>query len=174
MAKRRNFTDKFKAKLTLEALRGDKTMQEIAAKHPLHPNQVSTRKRQAIDGMAAVFSGGKQSGPTEAEVKKLHAKIGRLAVENIFVGRAQKVSPAKKRAMIQRDRPELSTSQQCKLVQLSRSAFYYTPVGIDADTLAVMKEIDRVFTKYPFFGSRQIAAFLRREGVIVGRHLVRR
>lgn len=48
MAKRRNFTDQFKAKVALEALRGDKTVQEIAAKHQLHPNQVSTWKRQAI------------------------------------------------------------------------------------------------------------------------------
>ena len=70
------------------------------------------------------------------------------------------MSPAKKRAMIERDHPELSISQQCKLVRLSRSAFYYTSVGIQADTLAMMKEIDRVFTKYPFFGSRQIAASL--------------
>lgn len=76
--------------------------------------------------------------------------------------------------MIKRDHPQLSISHQCKLVRLSRSAFYYTPVGIDADTLAVMKEIDRVFTKYPFFGSRRIAAYLRREGVVVGRHRVRR
>ena len=65
------------------------------------------------------------------------------------------MSPAKKRAMIQREHPELSISQQCKLVRLSRSAFYYTPVGIDAATLKMMKEIDRVFTKYPFFGSRR-------------------
>jgi len=84
------------------------------------------------------------------------------------------VSPGKKRTMIQRDHPDLSISQQCKLVQLSRSAFYYTPVGVNAATLAMMKEIDRVFTKYPFFGSRQIAAYLRREGTIVGRHRVRR
>jgi len=96
MAKRRNFTDQFKAKVALEALRGDKTVQEIAAKHQLHllptghcaamsreANQVSTWKRQAIDGMADVFSGGgKPTGPTVAEVKDLHAKIGRLAVEN--------------------------------------------------------------------------------------------
>nr|WP_144389855.1 transposase [Phaeobacter sp. 22II1-1F12B] len=82
MAKRRNFTDQFKAKVALEALRGDKTVQEIAAKHQLHPNQVSTWKRQAIEGMADVFSGGKQSGPTESDIKELHAKIGRLAVEN--------------------------------------------------------------------------------------------
>jgi putative transposase len=59
-------------------------------------------------------------------------------------------------------------------VQLSRSAFYHRPVGIDTDTLAMMKEIDWVFTKYPFFGSRQIAAYLHQEGTVVGRHRVRR
>lgn len=49
----------------------------------MHPNQVSTWKRQASDGMADVFSrGGTPEGPTNAEVKELHAKIGRLAVEN--------------------------------------------------------------------------------------------
>ena len=91
MAKRRNFTDQFKAKVALEALRGDKTVQEIAAKHQLHPNQVSTWKRQAIDGMADVFSGGgKPKGPSEAEVKDLHAKIGRLAVENDFLSEGLK------------------------------------------------------------------------------------
>ena len=80
MAKRRSFTDQSKAKLALEALRGDKTVQEIAAKHQLHPIQVSTWKRQSIEGMVDVFSGGKQRGPTEDEVKELHAKIGKLAV----------------------------------------------------------------------------------------------
>lgn len=84
------------------------------------------------------------------------------------------MSPGKKRAMIRRDHLKLSISQQCKLVQLSRSGFYYTPAGINPDTLAMMNEIDRVFTKYPFFGSRQIAAYLRREGKTVGRHRVRR
>ena len=60
-------------------------MQEITAKRRLHPNQVSTWKRQAIDGMADAFSWGKQTGPTEVEVKELHAKIGRLAIENDFL-----------------------------------------------------------------------------------------
>ena len=81
----RVFTDQFKAKVALEALRGDKTIQEIAAKHQVHPNQVSTWKRQAVEGMADVFArDGKPEGPTEAEIKELHAKIGRLAVENNF------------------------------------------------------------------------------------------
>ncbi len=48
MAKRRNFTNQFEAEVALKALRGDKTMQEIASKHQLHPNQVSTWKRHAF------------------------------------------------------------------------------------------------------------------------------
>ncbi len=59
-------------------------------------------------------------------------------------------------------------------MRLGRSAFYSRPVGIAPDTLAMVKEIDRVFTKYPFFEPRQIAAHLRREGTVVGRHHVRK
>ena len=91
MAKRRKFSDQFKAKIALEALRGDKTIQEIAAKYQVHPNQVSTWKRQAVEGMAEVFArGGRAQGPSEAEVKELHAKIGRLAVENDFLSQGLK------------------------------------------------------------------------------------
>ena len=68
------------------------------------------------------------------------------------------MSPAEKKQMINRDHSDLSISQQCRLVKLSRSAFYYEPAGIDNETLAVMKAIDRAFTKYPFFGSRQLRA----------------
>ena len=71
-------------------MRGDRTIQEIAAKHQLHPNQVSQWKRQAVEGMADVFARGKSMGITEAEVKELHAKIGRLAVENDFLSQGLK------------------------------------------------------------------------------------
>ena len=91
MSKRRKFTDQFKAKIALEALRGDKTIQEIASKHRVHPNQVSTWKRQAMEGMADVFSRGvKSEAPSEAEVKELHAKIGRLTIENDFLSQGLK------------------------------------------------------------------------------------
>ena len=81
--KRRKFTDNFKAQVALEALRGDRTIQEIAARHNVLPTQVSTWKKQAVEGLSGVFS-GKAGGANEheAEVKELHAKIGRLAVEN--------------------------------------------------------------------------------------------
>ena len=56
MTKRRNFWEKFKAVVALEALRGDKTAQVIAAKSQLHPTQVSKWKRQVIEGLVGVFS----------------------------------------------------------------------------------------------------------------------
>ena len=91
MTKRRNFSDKFKATVALEALRGDRSVQEIAAKHRIHPTQVSTWKRQAIDGMTGVFSDKvKRANDNEVEVKELHAKIGKLAVENDFLAQGLK------------------------------------------------------------------------------------
>ena len=92
MTKRRKFSDQFKAKVALEALRGDRTLQEIAAKHRVHPNQVSTWKKQAVDGLSGVFSGGASTqGPSESEIKDFHAKIGRLAVENDFLAQGLKL-----------------------------------------------------------------------------------
>ena len=93
MTKRRKFTPTFKAKIALEALSGEKTLQEIAAHYGLHPNQVSTFKREAIEGLEDVFaksgksiSGGK--GEISAkEVEALHAKIGRLTIENDFLSK---------------------------------------------------------------------------------------
>ena len=84
------------------------------------------------------------------------------------------MSPSERKAMINRDHTDLSLTKQCKLLKISRSSLYYVPVGVSAETLELMNEIDRVFTKYPFFGSRQIAAYLPRNGFHAGRHRVRR
>lgn len=84
------------------------------------------------------------------------------------------MSPSERKAMINPDRTDLSLTKQCKLLKISRSSLYYAPRGMNAETLELMNEIDRVFTKYPFFGSRQIAAYLPRNGFHAGRHRVRR
>ena len=95
MTKRRSFSDKFKATVALEALRGDRTAQEIAAKHKIHPTQVTTWKRQAIDGLTGVFSDKvRRAEDNEAEIKELHAKIGKLAVENDFLSWMFRWKPA--------------------------------------------------------------------------------
>ena len=89
MTTRRRFRAEFKSRVALEALRGDKTVQEIAAHHKVHPNQVSTWKRQAVDGLSAVFSNGPdhERQDRETEIRDLHAKIGQLTVERDFLSR---------------------------------------------------------------------------------------
>ena len=78
--------------MALDALRGDKTIQEIASKHKVHPNQVSTWKRRAVEGLGAVFSDGpdKARMDHDDEVRDLHAKIGELTVVNDFLARGLK------------------------------------------------------------------------------------
>ena len=84
--KRRRFTAEFKKRVALDALRGDRTIQAVAAKHQVHPSQVSTWKRQAVEGLKEVFSNGRSTREKnhEVRIRELHAKIGELTVERDF------------------------------------------------------------------------------------------
>jgi transposase len=88
--KRKRYTAEFKAKVALEALRGELTTSQLAAKHGIHQTMVGDWKRQASEGLASVFSGKAeaQEAAQSAEVEKLHAKIGELVVERDFLARA--------------------------------------------------------------------------------------
>ena len=79
------------------------------------------------------------------------------------------MSRPERRAMVERDHPSLGLSRQCRLLSIGRSSLYYTPKGESAETLALMRRIDELFLKYPFYGARQMARHLRREGVRIGR-----
>ena len=87
--RRRQYTANFKKRVALEALRGDRPVQAIAAKHEIHPNQVGAWKRQAIEGLEDVFAGSRASRESdhEATLRDLHAKIGELTVERDFLVR---------------------------------------------------------------------------------------
>jgi putative transposase len=80
----------------------------------------------------------------------------------------------RRRQMIEADHPRLSVACQCALVSISRSAFYYRPAGETPLNLALMRLIDEVFLETPWYGSRQMARHLRRQGYTVGRKRVRR
>lgn len=76
--------------------------------------------------------------------------------------------------MVAREHPGLSLSRQCEILSISRSSLYRMPKGESAENLALMRRIDGLFLKYPFYGSRQMTRQLRREGIVAGRHRVRR
>lgn len=75
---------------------------------------------------------------------------------------------------MKKNHPRLSVRRQCKLLSLTRSTLYYTPADETAENLALMRLIDEQFLKTPWYGSRQMARWLQREGHGAGRHRVRR
>ena len=90
--KRMRYTAEFKAKVALEALRGELTTAQLAAKHGIHQTMVGEWKRQAMEGLTAVFSGEAaaqgSAKAAEADLEKPHAKIGQLVVERDFLAEA--------------------------------------------------------------------------------------
>ncbi len=85
--KRKRYTAEFKAKVAMEALRGELTTSQLVTKHGVHQTMIGDWKRQATEGLVAVFTGKAEvkEGMREEEVEKLHAKIGQLVVERDFL-----------------------------------------------------------------------------------------
>lgn len=82
---RRNHTPAFKAKVALAAIKGDRTLAELAEQFDVHPNQITTWKAQLEGGAADVFGPSNGAAPPAVDVKSLHAKIGELTLENDFL-----------------------------------------------------------------------------------------
>ena len=82
---RRNHTAAFKAKVALAAIKGDRTLAQLAEQFDVHPNQITTWKAQLEGGAADVFGSGNGAAQPAIDVKSLHAKIGELTLENDFL-----------------------------------------------------------------------------------------
>ncbi|WP_408636244.1 IS3 family transposase [Pelagibacterium flavum] len=177
MSKRKQHSPEFKAKVALEALKGEETVSELASRFGIHPTMIHQWKRALLEGASGVFERGGRKKPEidDEQVKDLHAKIGELAVANDFLSRKLKpLGREVRRGMIEPDHPVLSIGKQCTLLSLSRSSFYYTPKGETEINLALMRRIDEQFLETPFFGVRQMTWHLRNEGHLVNEKRVRR
>ena len=81
---RRNHSAAFKARVALEAIRGEKTVAQIAAHHEVHPNQVTSWKTELLEKAASIFGGEALVADSRERIRELHAKIGELTVERDF------------------------------------------------------------------------------------------
>jgi transposase-like protein len=85
---RRTHNPAFKAKVALAAIKGEKTLAELAQQYDVHPNQITAWKAQVLDGAVGLFGSGATEAAPAVDLKVLHAKIGELTLENDFLAGA--------------------------------------------------------------------------------------
>ena len=168
---RRNHSPAFKAKMALAAVRGEKTLAELAQQFDVHPNQITTWKAQLLEGGCRGVrfrdtagcgpgGGGRQDAPRQDRRAD--------AQQRFFVRRAQQSRPAERKAMIDREHA-LPVTRQAGLLGISRSSVYYLPRPVSAADLAVMRRMDELHLEFPFAGSRMLRDLLNKEGIEIGR-----
>src|SRR5215217_6564194 len=165
----------FKAKVALAAIKGDRTVGELAGEYGVHPSQIHAWKKALLDGAAGVFESGSDRDDkiSETQVGELYRQIGQRKVENDFLAR-RLGKEAERRALIDRAHPTLSIRRQCHLLEVSRASVYRRPAPVSADDLRLMERIDRQYLVCPFYGSRRMAAWLATQGFAVNRKRVQR
>ena len=85
---RRNHSSKFKARVALEALRGESTLAELASRHGVHATQIATWRKQLLEHAGEVFDKGNPAEDAERRIRDLQAKVGELTMERDFLSGA--------------------------------------------------------------------------------------
>jgi putative transposase len=138
MTVRRQHSAEFKAKVALEALRGERTINELAAEYGVHPVQVTQWKQVVLEGVPQLFSRRRGAKAKEEEALKaiLYQQIGQLKVELDWLKKKLAISVEAKRQLVEPEHPRISVRRQCALLGVARSGLYYQPVGRSAEDLA--------------------------------------
>ena len=157
---RKRYDKTFKAKVAIEAMRGEKTLQELAIAYGVHPNMIALWKRQLLDSAEQVFEKAGKDKDAEATEKKqdeLFKQIGQLQVENEFLKKKVQATVRDRAEIVEPDHPELSISAQCRILSISRAAYYYKPGSSDDEReVAILASILEELKERPFYGYRKI------------------
>jgi len=173
---RKRYDAAFKAKVALAAVRGDKTISELASHFAVHGNLISQWKRKLIDNLDRVFTepDDGEREDREALVAGLYQQIGQLTVELDWLKKKLPDSTTELRALIDENHRKVSIARQCELLGLLRSTCYYRGAGESAENLALMRLLDERHLDKPFQGSRNLTVWLQQQGHKVNRKRVQR
>ena len=184
--KRKTYSAEFKAKLVLEIIEGEKTLNEIASKYEILPKNLKNWKKQFLDNMSLAFDKSAVVKEYKEEIVLLQKdsdalarKVGTLTIERDWLeGKLVSLDLSTKKEMIdnQATNKTISLNRQLELLTISKTAYYYQPVeqfSSDEDII-LLNTIDIIYTKHPYYGTRRIVKLLTRLGIKAGRKLVKR
>ena len=181
--KGQTYTPEQKAKVVLEVLEGEMTLNQIASKYELLPANVKNWKKMFLDNMSLAFDKStvvkeykEQIETLEKSNDNLAKKVGNLTVEKDFlVEKLQSLASSKTRKTFTDTEHKLSLNKQCKLLHIAKSTLYYTPVkrfSSEAD-LKLLNALNEIHSEFPYYGTRRLVTALENEGFRVGRKLLK-
>lgn len=188
--KRKTYSADFKAKLVLELLEGERTLNEIASQYGVLPKSLGDWKKQflanaslAFDKSAVVKEYKEQIAELEKQKDATAKKLGEVIVERDWLeGKLESLDLSTRKEMVDSEgvqattnRKNPSLNRQLQLLSVSKSAYYYTPIAPFSSTedKGLLDMIDKIHTKHPYYGTRRVVKLLGRLGFDVGRKRVK-
>jgi len=181
-AKRKSYSANFKAKLVLEVLEGEKTVNEIASAYEVLPLSLRNWKKQFLENMSLAFDKSTVVKEYKDEIETLQQsnddlakKVGNLIIEKDFLeGKLVSLASSKERKSLVDTKLSLSLNKQCQLLHVSKASLYYSPTKpfTTSSDLRLLDAINNIYSDFPSYGSRRIHAQLLRDGFNVGKKFV--
>ena len=172
--KRTVYSTQLKTKLVLEAIKGEKTINEIASEHNITPKNLKNWKVKFLENAELAMEPAKAVKEHKEEIVELKAKIdkyaktvGKMTVENEWLtGKLQSLDLSDKQEIVEAQADNISLSKQCKLLSISRGHFYHTPV-INKKKIAIKEHIQKIYEEIPIYGEKKVHQQLLEDGFSV-------
>jgi len=181
--KRKVYSADFKAKLVLQVLEGEQTINEIASKYEILPTNLKNWKKMFLENMSLAFDKSAVVKEYKDKIETLTIekdsiakKLGETIVKNDFlVEKLQSLVSSKGRKTFVDTEHKLSLNKQCELLGIAKSTLYYTPVkrfSSEAD-IKFLNALNDIHSEFPYYGTRRLVTALENEGFWVGRKLIK-
>ncbi len=181
--KRKTYTAGFKAKVVLEVLEAELTLNQIASKYELLPANVKNWKKMFLENMSLAFDKSTVVKEYKEQIEVLQSsndslakKVGNLTVEKDFlVEKLRSLVSSKTRKKFVDTKHKLSVNKQCKLLHIAKSSLYYSPLkrfSTEWD-IKFLNELNEIHSEFPYYGTRRLVTALENEGFWVGRKLIK-
>lgn len=179
-AKKKTYSADFKAKVVLELLSSDNTLNQIAGKYEISPQSLLSWKKQFLENASQAFESSKMSSEYKKEIDELGRQndqlaktLGKVTVERDWaVGKLGSLDLLSKKSLVDIQAQSISLSKQCAILGVSRATLYYKQKPVSEKNIQILNAMDEIYTDNPEYGYRYIHQELLEKGFIIGKNRV--